>query len=117
MPPFYQYAADQIQPKEIELIMQQYPVFAFDHSRYFNTGFLMVNRELHSRIMERASEIFLSVTGLGWWDQSPLNYAVQESGVPLFMADTTWNYCMPPVAQGMEKYIYHFAGIPTRREI
>lgn len=117
MPPFYQYAADQIQPKEIELIMQRYPVFTFDHSRYFNTGFLMVNRAQHTGILERASEIFLSVTGLGWWDQSPLNYCVQESGVVLFIADVTWNYCMPPTEQGMEKYIYHFAGIPTRREI
>lgn len=117
MPTFYQYAADQIQPKEIELIMQQYPVFVFDYTKYFNTGFLMVHREHHSLIFERASEIFLTVTGLGWWDQSPLNYTTQESGEPLFMADTTWNYCMPPVGMVMEKYIYHFAGIPTRREI
>ena len=59
-------------------------------------------------------------TKLRWIEQSAMNYAAAELGIPLQLMDETWNYIHPEQVghwDWMEHYVYHFAGAKDRDKI
>ena len=55
-----------------------------------------------------------------WQDQTFLNYAAVDLGVPILLMDETWNYMQPEDIghwNGMERFVYHFAGSPGRGKV
>lgn len=112
--PHYIGAGIQIEHNEMNFIFKKYPRLDFDYDRFINTGMFMCYRR-HQPIMERAFEIYETTDGLIWWDQSAFNYALAEAQEPIHFVDTTWNWCgAPNELHGMRKYIYHYAGNPSR---
>jgi hypothetical protein len=91
----------------------------FNFEFFINSGMWLGSRRYHADVLARALEIGLTAGNLHWWDQAALNYALAETGVVLRIADPTWNYCLPSFGQWyrMERYIYHFAGMPDRLKI
>lgn len=91
---------------------------------YFNSGVMVCPRKF-SGMMKRAIELhknrntMLNVTERNrmLWDQTPLNHAIEESGIPVFDLDIRWNHHQSPgrcKAWGFpplrEAYFPHFAG-------
>jgi hypothetical protein len=97
-----------------------YPAINFNYDLFINSGMWCGDRQLHARILARALEIGLKMNGPQWWDQSPLNYALAEGLCSVQLADLTWNFCFPNTLGddwlNMKKYVYHFAGMPSRYE-
>lgn len=81
---------------------------------FFNSGVCVVSREHHADIYNLAYSLFLD-SPMGWWDQIPLNVAVNMNG-GYENIGSVWNYQFPPRQGPMMAYIYHFAGDPTRYE-
>jgi len=85
---------------------------------FFNSGVTVVSRRHHALVLSYAFDLFNNVRDLGWWDQIPLNVAVQvllEGGYHDF--GSIWNYMFPHQLNSMSSYIYHFAGNPGRYTI
>ena len=95
---------------------------------YFNSG-VMLARAGARDVFEAARGVCLLDLGLGWHDQTPLNFfALVEArkhaarrAFQLALVDETWNFIHPrTLGAGWEdmgrtgKYIYHFAGEPER---
>lgn len=93
--------------------------------KYYNTGFMLVRKDLHAQVFSMAKEIHLELSkrgiGLGWCDQTCINYASAKLGIDMCYAADTWNHLTLfdsyPQYLDMSKYIYHFAGNPARNEI
>jgi lipopolysaccharide biosynthesis glycosyltransferase len=83
-------------------------------ANFFNSGVVVVNRQHHALILSYAFHLFSSVPGLGWWDQIPLNVAVQVLHGGYLDMGQMWNFIFPSRFDQMTAYIYHFAGDPTR---
>ena len=88
---------------------------------YFNSG-VMVAQECHRGLFAEAKRYCLLDLGLGWQDQTPLNFVAQLNGGANFV-DEKWNFIHPwTLGAGWEdmhktgKFIYHFAGEPDRAE-
>lgn len=88
---------------------------------YFNSGFILIDRKYQS-VLQIANEICRKV-GLGWQDQTPINFAAKYYGAPVMLIGETWNYMAPEHFHPdgnwnvMYKHIYHFAGCPDRLKI
>lgn len=89
--------------------------FAFD--KFINSGVWKANREKHKDVFDYAYEVGLTTGTLGWWDQAALNYSLACRQTKIYLANITWNYCMPSLWGKMSHYIYHFAGMPERLNI
>jgi len=91
--------------------------------KYFNSGVMLVRKNLHEDIFKmalkmhkRCCEINL---GLGWVDQTLFNYATAKLNIKMNYADEEWNFVWSnqlPDYYNMKKYIYHFAGDPSRNQ-
>jgi hypothetical protein len=79
---------------------------------FFNSGVFVVNRKYHALTLAYAFKLF--VRGLQWWDQIPLNLAVQILRGGYMDIGSAWNWQFPQNFDRMTAYIYHFAGDPTR---
>jgi Flp pilus assembly protein TadD len=84
---------------------------------YFNTGVLVLTRASHAGMLQRARQLREALVSAGlatlWIDQTPLNYAAAELGIPICLMDETWNYMCPENFghwRHMERLVYHFAG-------
>lgn len=88
----------------------------FLSNNFFNSGVFIVSREYHKHILDQAYDYFISTPGMQWWDQIPLNVAVNING-GYEELPPTFNYQFPNRHGFMSNYIYHFAGDPTRYEI
>jgi hypothetical protein len=84
---------------------------------YFNTGVLVLTRAYHAGMLQRARQLREALVSAGlatlWIDQTPLNYAAAELGIPICVMDETWNYMCPENFghwRNMERLVYHFAG-------
>ena len=87
---------------------------------YFNSGVLVLTRDAHERLLKRTLELSRLLGRTGWVDQSLLNYAVVELGVPILKMDRAWNVMQPSDAVTplrMDGYVYHYAGIGQRHSI
>jgi hypothetical protein len=91
---------------------------------YFNSGVLVLTRATHAAVLDRARELaerFPEPRRLvRWEDQTLLNFAAVELGVPVLLMDETWNYMHPEDLghwNSMERFVYHFAGSMERRRI
>ena len=87
---------------------------------YFNAGVLVLTRDAHERLLKRTLELSRLLGRTSWWDQSILNYAVVELGVPVLKMDRAWNVMQPSdagVPLWMDGYLYHYAGIGQRHSI
>lgn len=106
---------------------------------YFNTGFIVARRARHAELFRQAELICRRDLGLGWCDQTPLNFraATKEyvrtrygfgfgdltsDFAGMHFAEETWNYihpecCLGPDWRNMKKFVYHFAGTCGRREL
>lgn len=115
----YIFVNPQIMAEELERIFVRFPRIVFQPGNFFNTGVCLVSRQRHADILAYAFEVFKETGYLQWYDQAPLNYAVAKAQVPVIFADPTWNYQFPNFGHWdyLEKYIYHFAGIPSRYDI
>ncbi len=85
---------------------------------YFNSGALVATARYHAPVWERAQDIN-KIANIDWIfsDQSQLNYAARELGVPITRLGYTWNRTRPELFghwDGMEEYVYHFAGSGDR---
>lgn len=81
---------------------------------FFNSGVCVTSREYHKKIYDLAFYCFEGAA-LQWWDQIPLNIAVNVYGGYTDLG-AEWNYQFPTDMGKMTAYIYHFAGDPTRYE-
>jgi len=87
---------------------------------FFNAGVMLLTRRPHTEVLERAASLAGSIKGLKWYDQTVLNYAVAEAGVPVLQMDETWNFVHAQTLghwRWMDKYIYHFAGSDMRSTV
>jgi hypothetical protein len=91
---------------------------------YFGSGVLVLTRATHAEMLDRARGLGKQLKGLSrliqWEDQTLLNYAVVDLGVPILVMDETWSYVHPEDIghwNGMERFVYHFAGSRDRRTI
>jgi hypothetical protein len=91
----------------------------FNFELFINSGMWAGSKKHHANVLARALEIGLKAGNLHWWDQAALNYALGEHRTSLQIPNSTWNYCLPSFGQWqkMERYIYHFAGMPDRLKI
>jgi len=89
--------------------------------KFFNAGVMVLSRSAHEEFLKRAEFIQERVgKDLTWFEQSAMNYAAAELGIPLYLMDETWNYVHPEQLghwDYMERYVYHFAGKPDRDRI
>lgn len=114
----------QIEREEWAKITEKFGPAPYIAEDYFNSGMMMVNKELHTEVFKMAMEMHIECCrinwGLGWVDQSLFNYATKKLGIKMNMTDETWNYVHPEQlgldTSPMKKYIYHFAGTPNRNE-
>jgi lipopolysaccharide biosynthesis glycosyltransferase len=79
---------------------------------FFNSGVFVVNRQHHALTLAYAFHLFCR--GLQWWDQIPLNLAVQILHGGYRDIGSMWNWQFPQHLDQMTTYIYHFAGDPAR---
>jgi hypothetical protein len=93
-------------------------------SSYFNAGVLVLTRATHAAVLDRARRLLEQLSEprrlVRWQDQTFLNYAAVDCGVPILLMDDTWNYTHPEDLghwDGMERFIYHLAGSPDRQTI
>ncbi len=91
---------------------------------YFNAGVLVLTRVTHAGLLDRARRLVEQLSEprrlIRWQDQTFLNYGAVELGVPILMMGGTWNYTHPECLghwDGMERWVYHFAGSPDRQTI
>ena len=89
------------------------------YTSYFNAGVLVLTRAAHAAMLDRARRLVGQLSEprrlVRWQDQTFLNYAAVELGVPILLMDETWNYTQPENIghwDGMERFVYHFAGSP-----
>jgi len=97
----------------------QYPCAA-----YCNNGVQVLTRAAHTGMLDRARQLVERLSGprqlVRWLDQTLLNYAAADLGVPVLLMDETWNYMHSEDIghwNGMERFVYHFAGSPGRHTI
>jgi hypothetical protein len=91
---------------------------------YFNAGVLVLTRATHAEMLDRMRELAGQLSKPcrldQWEDQTLMNYAAVDLGVPILLMDETWNY-MHSQDIGhwnvMERFVYHFAGSPDRRTV
>jgi hypothetical protein len=88
---------------------------------YFNSGVLVLTRATHAGMLDRTRRLVEQLSGprqwVRWQDQTLLNYAAVELGLPILWMDETWNYMHCEDMghwKGMERFVYHFAGSPGR---
>ncbi|MGD1001843.1 MAG: methyltransferase domain-containing protein [Candidatus Brocadiia bacterium] len=91
---------------------------------YFNAGMLVLTRATHAGMLDRARRLVGQLSEprrlVRWQDQTFLNYAAVDLGVPILLMDETWNYTQPEDIghwNGMERFVYHLAGSPDRLTI
>jgi len=87
---------------------------------YFNAGVLVLTRDVHQRMLKRALELRGLFRSSFFWDQSVLNYAAVELGVPVLRMDRTWNMLQSGETNAliwMDGYVYHYAGSGQRHSI
>ncbi len=121
-PSFYQHANVILAKQQIEEILKHKPIkYNFDVDEvsrdFFNSGVVMLNRELHEPILALAYWLLLRVPGINWWDQIPLNIAAYTLLGGYHELGIEWNYMFPTNRVKMNAYIYHFAGDNCRYEI
>jgi hypothetical protein len=115
----------QIELQEWTLVEAEFGPAPYVPADYFNTGVMMVRKELHAEVMKMALEMHKVCCqkniGLNWVDQTLINYATKKLRVKMNVVDDSWNYVFPtdlgPDWLNMKKYIYHLAGIPARNEL
>lgn len=97
------------------------PSMPHEPNTYFNSGMMIARKNRHGHMFNRAFNLCQANLGLGWGDQTPLNWAAREMGIQVRLAAETWNFIHPhtlgPGWKDMErtgKFIYHFAGDPQR---
>lgn len=105
--------------------------FGLDAALYFNSGFFAWDNALktHRKVFELA-RAFEHEQWSGkadrdmhdWGDQTPLNYGVQRSGVPLSLLPFSYNFCLHFVRGGCYPYTpraihaVHAAGFPLKQK-
>jgi hypothetical protein len=115
----------QIEREEWSKVEGEYGPVEYVPEHYFNTGVMLVRKDLHTEVFKMAKEIHqgLSVKniGLNWCDQTPINYATKKLGIKMNYAGDEWNYVLPsdlgPDWLQMKAHIYHLAGMPARNEL
>lgn len=85
---------------------------------YFNSGFFVIERKRHAPVLARANVFENAVkTDLLFREQATINAAVAEAATPIFALDPGWNWITPHAFghwNGMERWMYHFAGSGDR---
>ncbi len=118
-PPSYQLPNVQIADRDIRAVAETHQLTLDIETlsrEFFNSGACMVSREHHKEVYTKAFEYFSTVPGLQWWDQIPLNVAVETMLGGYQRLEVEWNYQFPKNFGRMTQYIYHFAGDPGRYE-
>jgi len=110
-----------IEQEEWAKIEEECGPVAYVPEEYFNTGVMLVKKELHTEVFRMAKETHQHLStkniGLNWVDQTPINYVAKKLGVKLYFAADEWNYIFPPdPVMPAHIYVYHFAGEPLRNE-
>ena len=93
-----------------------------DHSRYFNTGFMVMRRKAHEKMMNFACDICGESFGDPWSDQTPIVISSILNGAKVNLVDERWNFLAVqrfPYFMDIGKhpegpYCLHGAGDPSR---
>lgn len=85
---------------------------------YFNSGVMIVSRDVHQFFLKRCLELNKRITlNLTFWDQGIINYLILRDRIRTTALERTWNHTAPDIFghwNGMEAYVYHFAGSGDR---
>ena len=85
---------------------------------YFNTGLMIMTRNDHHLFLKRCVELSNRINAnLTFWDQGLLNYVIARDRIRTTALERTWNHTAPYIFghwNGMEAYVYHFAGSGDR---
>ena len=93
---------------------------------YFNTGMVIARRAHHEGLFTMAYELCLANLGLGWGEQTPLNYYAAAMGTRMHYAPPAWNLIhadhllhgdwLNMAGHPAAPFIYHFAGTSQREK-
>lgn len=118
--PGYQLPNIQIADRDIRVVAEAHGLTTLDietlSREFFNSGVCVASREYHEEVYAKAFEYFASLPNLQWWDQIPLNIAVETMLGGYQRLGVEWNYQFSKNFSRMTQYIYHFAGDPGRYE-
>ncbi len=101
---------------DIEGIKDNYKIIESCPYDYFNTGFLVIDRE-DKNILDETIELLDKIGKRQInFEQSALNYVIDAFGKERNYLENTWNYRRKEFEKKMNKYVYHFAGHKNRYE-